>query len=151
MFSKRETAPLSPKTITLIAEGVKIEGKLYSPGSIRIDGILAGEIVSDKEIIVGKEGKVDANVRTNRAVIAGSFNGEMIASGEVEITSTGKFTGSLIQKDALLTIEKGGLFKGESIISENDNILESGNGNGLSQIKELEASREKDFQESYSK
>jgi cytoskeletal protein CcmA (bactofilin family) len=118
MFSKKDTAPLSPKTITIIAEGVKIEGKFYSPGSIRIDGVLIGEVVSDKEIIIGKEGKVEANIKTNRAVIAGSFKGEMIASGDVEITSTGKFIGNIIQKDALLTIEKGGLFKGESIISE---------------------------------
>ncbi len=47
----------------------------------------------------------------------------MISAGEVEITATGKFSGSLIQKDALLTISKGGLFKGESVISENQDIF----------------------------
>ena len=45
----------------------------------------------------------------------------MNASGEVEISPTGKFIGKLIQKDALLTISKGGLFKGESIISQSSN------------------------------
>lgn len=123
MFSRKDTAPLSPKTITIIAEGVKIEGKLYSSGSTRIDGVIKGEIVSDKEIIIGKEGNVEANIKTSKAVVAGSFRGEMVASGEVEITSTGKFIGNLIQTDALLTIEKGGLFKGEIIISENNNSL----------------------------
>jgi cytoskeletal protein CcmA (bactofilin family) len=39
----------------------------------------------------------------------------MHASGQVEITSTGKFIGNLIQDNILLTIEKGGLFKGKSI------------------------------------
>jgi len=58
---------------------------------------------------------------TKDAIIAGSFKGEMTASGEVEISSTGKFIGNLTQKDALLTISKGGLFKGQSIIgSGND-------------------------------
>ena len=47
----------------------------------------------------------------------------MISAGEVEITATGKFLGNLIQKDALLTVSKGGLFKGESIISENQDIF----------------------------
>ena len=47
----------------------------------------------------------------------------MIASGEVEITTTGKFIGNLTQKDALLTIAKGGLFKGESLISSNADIF----------------------------
>jgi hypothetical protein len=67
--------------------------------------------------------KVKATVKTNNAIIAGSYNGEMIASGEVEITATGKFIGNLTQKDALLTIQKGGLFKGQSIISDNQDIF----------------------------
>lgn len=117
MLLKREPEIKGSKTLTIIAEGVTIEGKVNSPGSTRIDGTVKGEVISDKEVIIGKEGKVNANVQTRNAVIAGSFNGEMNASGEVEISATGKFVGNLIQKEALLTIAKGGLFKGESIIS----------------------------------
>lgn len=123
MFSKKEIEAPGSKTLTIIAEGVKIEGKIYSKGSTRIDGHVIGEIISEKEFVIGKEGKVEANVKTCNAVIAGSFKGEMISSGEVEITATGKFLGNLVQKDALFTITKGGLFKGESIISENQDIF----------------------------
>ena len=118
MIGKKDPDMVSTKTLTIIAEGVSVEGKIYSRGATRVDGNVKGEVLSDKEFIVGKEGKVEADVRTTNATIAGSFNGEMIASGEVEITASGKFTGNLIQKDALLTIQKGGLFKGESIISD---------------------------------
>ena len=117
MILKKEPEIKGSKTLTVIAEGVTIDGKINSPGSTRIDGTVKGEVISDKEVIIGKEGKVNANVQTRNAVIAGSFNGEMNATGEVEISSTGKFIGNLIQKEALLTIAKGGLFKGESIIS----------------------------------
>ena len=123
MFSKKEIEAPGSKTLTIIAEGVKIEGKIYSKGSTRIDGYVIGEIISEKEFTIGKGGKVEANVKTSNAVIAGSFKGEMISAGEVEITATGKFFGNLVQKDALLTISKGGLFKGESIISENQDIF----------------------------
>ena len=123
MFSKKEIEEPGSKTLTIIAEGVKIEGKIYSKGSTRIDGCVIGEIISEKEFTIGKEGKVEANVKTCNAVIAGSFKGEMISAGEVEITATGKFLGNLVQKDALLTISKGALFKGESIISENQDIF----------------------------
>jgi cytoskeletal protein CcmA (bactofilin family) len=118
MALKRNREIKGSKTITVIAEGVTIEGKINSPGSTRIDGIVKGEIVSDKELVIGKEGKVDASVQTNNAIIAGSFSGEMKASGEVEISSTGKFNGKLIQREALLSIARGGLFKGESILSK---------------------------------
>lgn len=124
MFSKKANDTKGSKVLTIIGEGVKIEGKLYSPGSIRIDGTVNGEIVAEKEIVIGKEGKVEANVKTTNATIAGILKGELIASGEVEITSTGKFFGNLVQKDASLIIEKGGVFKGESIFSENKEIFQ---------------------------
>ncbi|MHB1346702.1 MAG: bactofilin family protein [Candidatus Humimicrobiaceae bacterium] len=127
MFSKKDTdniAGSNNKTLTIIGEGVVIEGSLYSPGTTRVDGKVTGEIIAEKAIIIGKEGKVEAKVKTKDAMIAGSFVGNMVASGEVEISSTGKFTGNLIQKDALLTVERGGLFKGESMISEDQKVFE---------------------------
>ncbi|HAJ95979.1 MAG TPA: hypothetical protein DCP02_07080 [Actinobacteria bacterium] len=118
MLLKKTPEIKGSKTITVIAEGVTVEGKINSPGITRIDGIVKGEIISDIELVIGKEGKVNATVQTKNVIVAGSFNGEMNATGEVEISSTGKFIGILTQKDALLTIVKGGLFKGESIISQ---------------------------------
>lgn len=41
----------------------------------------------------------------------------MSALGQVEITSTGRFIGTLIQDNSLLSVKKGGLFKGKSNIS----------------------------------
>jgi cytoskeletal protein CcmA (bactofilin family) len=117
MILKKEPEIKGSKTTTVIGEGVIIDGKVNSPGSTRVDGTVKGELISDKEVIIGKEGKVNAKVQTRNVVIAGSFKGEMNATGEVEISSTGKFVGNLVQKEALLTIAKGGLFKGESIIS----------------------------------
>ena len=145
MIGRKDPDMVSTKTLTIIAEGVSVDGKIHSRGSTRVDGNVKGEIISDKEFIVGKEGRVEANVRTSSATIAGSFKGEMIASGDVEITASGKFTGNLIQKDALLTIQKGGLFKGESIISDDQEIFKTeGTENRKSFLKATLASQEKD-------
>lgn len=125
MLPRKNTEVKGSKNITIIAEGVKIEGKINCPGSVRIDGAVNGEITTDKDITIGKEGKVEANVTTKDAIIAGTYKGDMIASGEVEIAPTGKFIGNLTQKDALLTISKGGLFRGESLIGPNADIFKS--------------------------
>ena len=117
------------KNITLIAEGVSVEGKIFSPGSIRVDGKVKGDISAANDIVIGKEGQVDANISTKDAVIAGSFKGNMKASGEVEITSTGKFIGNLSQKDALLSIARGGLFRGESVIDSSTDTIKPVLGN----------------------
>jgi cytoskeletal protein CcmA (bactofilin family) len=122
MLDKRELESPGSSGLTVIEEGVFIEGKIHSKGSTRINGIVKGEVISEKDLIIGKEGKVEANIKTNTLKILGSFMGEMIASGEVEITATGRFIGNLTQKGSFLTIHKGGLFKGQSIVAENQDI-----------------------------
>ena len=105
------------KPLTIISEDVEIEGKLNFKGPVKINGTIAGDIVSDNVIIVDKFGKVESNIKTKDAIIAGNFKGEMTSTGLVEIKSTGKFIGNLTQENgSLLSIEKGGLLKGKSIL-----------------------------------
>ena len=73
MLSRRGAEIKGAKNVTVIAEGVKIDGKINCPGSARIDGSVKGDIVVENEIIIGKEGKVDAKMKTKDAVVAGSY------------------------------------------------------------------------------
>ena len=113
---------------TIITDGVKINGTISFKGSAKIDGEITGDITSDETITIGRNANVKAKISTKNAVISGSFEGTLNASGQVDITSTGKFTGDLVQPSSLLSIEKGGLFKGRSIGStdkEEDDLKES--------------------------
>ena len=102
---------------TMIAEGTRIDGKLYFPGSVKIEGEVTGDINTDNILTIGKKGKVQSTIKTKSAVISGDFKGDMHVSESVEITSTGKFIGNLIQDRAQLAIEKGGMFKGKSTVN----------------------------------
>ena len=103
------------RNITIITEGVKIEGKLDFPDSVQIDGEVVGDIKPGGTLTIGKNAKVESNIKTRDAIIAGYFKGDIQASGQVEITSTGRFIGDLIQGKTLIIIEKGGCFIGKSI------------------------------------
>jgi len=119
MFSVKSNGNNSP---SIISEGVKIEGNVHFPYQVEIDGIVIGDIISDDVLIIGKEGKVESNIKAKNAVISGKFTGDMVASGTVMITPTGKFIGNLVQKGTMLAIEKGGLFKGKSIVSDSKSL-----------------------------
>jgi cytoskeletal protein CcmA (bactofilin family) len=106
------------KNVDIIAEGVKIEGTLNFPGSVQIDGEVSGEIKSGGTLTISENAKVQSNIRTTDAIIAGYFKGDIQASGQVKIKSTGRFIGDLIQDKTLLTIEKGGVFKGKNITAK---------------------------------
>ena len=102
--------------ITIISDDVKIDGNLSFSRSAKIDGEVTGDIKSNETLTIGRNAKVKANIKTKNAVISGYFEGVMHASGQVEIESTGRFIGDLIQVSSLLSIERGGMFKGNSII-----------------------------------
>jgi cytoskeletal protein CcmA (bactofilin family) len=102
--------------ITIISDDVKIDGKLRFSRSAKIDGEVSGDIKSDETLTIGRNAKVKASIKTNNAVISGYFEGKMHASGQVEIKSTGRFIGDLIQTSSNLILERGGVFKGKSII-----------------------------------
>ena len=108
------------ENISQISGGVKIQGKLIFLGSVKVDGEVTGDINCEGAITIGRNAKVESKIQTKDALILGYYEGEMHASGQVEITSTGRFIVKLIQENILLTIEKGGLFKGKSITGNDE-------------------------------
>ncbi len=119
----------------IIASGTDIKGRIYSPHPIKIEGIVAGEIISRGKLVIGREGKVKANIKTKNTVIEGSFIGNIISAGEVSITSTGKLEGNIIQRDTYLIIKDCGLFKGNNIIIDNKKIFRISDSDKLSTIR----------------
>ena len=111
-------------SLSIISEGVKIEGKIHFLDSVKINGTVIGDIISENILTIGKEGKVESKIKARDVVISGKFEGKIVASGLVEIKPTGRFIGSLTQDNAMLSIEKGGLFKGKSIITGKKEVLE---------------------------
>ena len=103
------------ENISQISGGVKIQGKLIFLGSVKVDGEVTGDINCEGAITIGRNAKVESKIKTKDALILGHYEGEMHASGQVEITSTGRFIGDLIQDKTLIIIEKGGCFIGKSI------------------------------------
>ena len=96
--------------LTIVGESAKIEGKFEIADSIQIECEIGGEIRVGGKLVIGEKGVVNANVQTVDAVIMGQYDGNMVATGNVEITATGKVSGN-IQTDSLV-ISKGGFFNG---------------------------------------
>ena len=101
----------TPTTLlTVIGERAKMEGKFEIADSIQIECEVGGELSIGGRLVIGEKGVVNANVKTVDAVIMGQYEGNMVASGNVEIAETGRVSGN-IQTDSLV-ISKGGFFNG---------------------------------------
>lgn len=74
----------------------EFKGDLSFKGSFRIDGYFKGTIVSDSMLVVGEQGKVEADVRAGYVVINGEIKGTIRAEDKVEIHSRGRVFGAII-------------------------------------------------------
>ena len=94
-----------------VGSGTVVTGEANFKALMRVDGHLSGRITSTSgTLIVGANGKVDANIEVAIATIQGTVNGDIIASQRLEIGRAGKVNGN-IQTPSLI-IEQGALFEG---------------------------------------
>ena len=96
--------------LTVVGDHARMEGKFDITDSIQIECEVGGEVNVGGKLVIGEKGVVNANVQTVDAIIMGHYEGNMVATGDVEITETGRVTGN-IQTDSLV-ISKGGFFNG---------------------------------------
>jgi cytoskeletal protein CcmA (bactofilin family) len=110
MINSEPGKPVSITLLTVVGEHARMEGKFDITDSIQIECEVGGEINVGGKLVIGEKGVVSANVQTVDAVIMGQYEGNMVATGNVEIAETGRVTGN-ITTDSLV-ISKGGFFNG---------------------------------------
>jgi cytoskeletal protein CcmA (bactofilin family) len=108
--------------LSVVGEQARMEGKFDIADSIQIECQVGGELNVGGKLVIGEKSVVNANVQTVDAVIMGVYEGNMVATGNVEIATTGRVSGN-IRTDSLV-ISKGGFFNGNVV-----KIKDEGNGN----------------------
>jgi cytoskeletal protein CcmA (bactofilin family) len=109
-ISSEPGKPVSITLLTVVGEHARMEGKFDITDSIQIECEVGGELNVGGKLVIGEKGVVSANVQTVDAIIMGQYEGNMVATGNVEIAETGRVTGN-ITTDSLV-ISKGGFFNG---------------------------------------
>lgn len=94
-----------------VGNGTVVTGEANFKALMRVDGQLSGRISSSTgTLIVGANGKVDANIEVAVATIHGTVNGDIIATQRLELGRAAKLNGNI--QTASLVIEPGALFEG---------------------------------------
>ncbi len=96
----------APRNLSIIDKDLSIEGTIKSKGNLVIKGVVKGTLEGETVVIADK-GAVAADAQVLSMTIGGSFDGEIRASQELIILSTGSCTGRVICKD--LSVERGGV------------------------------------------
>ncbi len=104
--------------VTIISEGVVLDGKLSSKGNIRIDGIVKGDVNAEGNVTIGERGEINGVVNAVAIIVGGKILGTVIANEKIILESSSRLKGDLITKT--LIIEEGAIFDGKSSMNGKD-------------------------------
>ncbi len=116
----------SPKLETIVGDGTRIEGKVSVKGTIRVDGIVEGDVQADW-VVVGETGKIRGNTRTRGMVVGGAVEGNIDAAETVELREKAALVGEIHAPK--LAISEGAVFDGRARMKGDANSAGSQEGN----------------------
>lgn len=112
-----------------VGSGTIVTGEANFKAMMRVDGHLSGRINSSSgTLIVGANGKVDANIEVAVAIIHGTINGDIIATQRLELGRAAKLNGNI--QTASLMVEPGALFEGTCKMIRTNAASSKGKSNG---------------------
>jgi cytoskeletal protein CcmA (bactofilin family) len=101
----------SQKLETIVGDGTRIAGKMSVKGTIRVDGIVEGDVEADW-VVVGETGKIRGNTRTRGMVVGGSVEGNIEATETVELREKATMVGEI--QTPKLGVSEGAAFDGRA-------------------------------------
>ena len=119
-MSKVRTTPAgsADKVISIIGPGMHIVGDCDTTDTIRIEGTIEGSVRAEKAVVVGKGGRVNGDIQTQDAVIAGMVKGALDVDSRLELQSTCVIDGEI--RATRLKLDEGGIVNGTVSIGRKD-------------------------------
>ena len=96
----------------VIGKSVQIRGEVKGSEDLLVDGQVEGTItLSESRLTIGPNAKVEAHVSARDVVVLGTLNGNITATGRIELRQGSNLNGDI--SAARLSIEENAIFKGK--------------------------------------
>lgn len=106
------------KISTIIGKGAVIDGDFAAAGSVRMDGVVEGNVKVTGQLLVGATGKIHGNIDAQAVVIGGEVNGSVKAPERAELTSTARVIGDI--KTGVIVIDEKAVFQGKCDMNQEE-------------------------------
>jgi cytoskeletal protein CcmA (bactofilin family) len=94
-----------------LGPGLKIKGQISGAEDLQVECKVDGPIsLGDHRLTVGQNAHVSGEITASEVIVYGEVNGDLVASGRIEIKKHGSVKGDLTT--ARIMIEDGAYFKG---------------------------------------
>lgn len=112
MFKKEEKRAVEVQSITsnIISRGTILEGNIKTPGNLRIEGRVIGNLITKSKAALAQSSYVDGNILARNAEIAGEVKGKVEVSEMLILKPTCIIHGDIVTNK--LIVESGATFNG---------------------------------------
>lgn len=122
--SSHVTMQNSPHEVeTIVGPSVKVEGDFNSQGNVLVQGIVCGNVKTDKYLQVEEGAKIMASVRADSAKISGEVQGNIRVKTLLELTPTARVVGDIEAKT--LIIASGAVLHGKCAMLGSSEVAET--------------------------
>ena len=122
-MARNRTIPPAPESvISIVGAGTRIIGDCECADTIRIEGSIEGTVRAKKGVVIGKGGRVNGDIHTADARIAGSVKGALTVKSRLELEATAVVDGEI--KAARLQLEEGGIVNGTVSVGRREAVPE---------------------------
>ena len=113
-----------PNHFSIIDHDLTVEGTIFCKGKLVVKGTVRGRIEGGT-IIIAEEGAVYAETKVTRMTVSGRFEGNVEASDQLVVLSTGTCLGKIACKN--LVVEANAQLKADVVcIALRDTVAEEG-------------------------
>ena len=114
---RRRIRDRSSGNATLISEGCKITGVITGNCDFQVNGEVEGDCEIDSTLMLARGGLWKGSIRAGNVIVSGHVEGDIFASGRVEITDTAKITGTVAAE--AIAVAEGAVVEGIMKTSSN--------------------------------
>jgi cytoskeletal protein CcmA (bactofilin family) len=99
---------------TIVGQGSVFNGDIEASGFVRIDGSVRGDIGARGRVVVGERARMQSDIVGTSVIIGGVVKGNIFASENVVVLSTGLVIGDIITRR--IQADDGVLIQGRIIV-----------------------------------
>ncbi|HLQ61638.1 MAG TPA: polymer-forming cytoskeletal protein [Candidatus Acidoferrales bacterium] len=116
--------------LTVLSREDALNGRLTIASDGHLLGTFRGEVDCAGELLVGRDAQVNAEIKSVNVTIAGTVRGNVLASGRLKITTSGRLEGDA--RVGSLIVQEGGVHHGvirvhpEGVPAEEEKVIDDG-------------------------
>ncbi|MBK8943720.1 MAG: polymer-forming cytoskeletal protein [Ignavibacteriae bacterium] len=102
--------------VSILSDGVNIEGKITSNGNVRIDGKINGDVIVKGNLTLGPSAEIKGQVSAKNMTASGKVDGILKIEEKLTLEASSNIKGDIITK--ILVVVEGAKFDGKSSMTQ---------------------------------